>query len=543
MILICSLIGFAVASHNTDVCTAFDSQSFCMDDGICSGHPQVSCDQAYELTSSDLLRPSVQRPLTPSMPVNDFNNANRMVTQYFTIGKTNIPEQFSNNEQVVSFVSKISDFESQLSNEYFLLQTNTRFLRSLIANCQRVRASLTNPDDWNEFRKFFVLSVGSVHMYFSMILRWIYSLDRQDISRRALFNNLTVYMQTWMYVHRLLFLHTPFASDIYLEILSEAATYSTSLVSTWTIPVGPLARSPPLLLPVVDTSIPLAVYDHFGILEDTPIADAVETITTAVLTDADYDSARAALFLLRNHPDVSGEILGRFCTQTRELWIDLLPVFEKWFSGISTHTSLDFLDVFRLCGRTIIDLDERISAIMPAVLGRRIEVKDYQIPKAWLPGNGIYLSKVLVGMNSISLIELKHLIFRFLIRSTNPSPEKEHRVFLSVFVRAISGMTGGEYDIEKYKTGLSSESEPENRQKHKSTLRGVGILIGQIILARDPDSFIHDALVSGRISNLYMNSRYIREGFCRVIDCLVLEAVLAVDEIPRFLHLLRSNQH
>jgi len=205
----------AMAHDPLDVCTRYDPSSFCLDDGMCSGESGLTCDEAYMYISQNLVRPALpdaEPPITPSLSVSQLANVHDMLTKHLDFNKKPIPDKFLHNDPIRSFMNKISDMEVRLNTGYHFITADPGSLNELISDCQRVVASLTTYNDMWEFRRYFVTYASTTHIYFSMVVRWIYSMDRFDITRKPLFNNLVVYMQAWMRVHELLLLPPPFAT-------------------------------------------------------------------------------------------------------------------------------------------------------------------------------------------------------------------------------------------------------------------------------------------------------------------------------------------
>jgi hypothetical protein len=541
-----------------DVCHNFNSGSLCMENGQCSGDIGISCYGAYISNSQELLKPAIEVAETPQSSPRMIDNSFRMSSILNTRADIRMPDVLSNNETVSNFMRILEKFAHIFKIEFPLLIVHKEYLTRVVARSKEVGRLLVQSDERSEFSRYFIQSepVVDIRVSFSSITRYLYGLERTDELRRAIIGNLLPYVFVWLEIHANFGLPMPFPSTGLLEFLTSVSQFDPGFGSRWTIPVHQSAfhnSDPnPILFPLIDSDefIPPAIFDKLSLREDTPVVEALDKIQSLISRNFQIDTARAVLYFIKHHPEISEPTRTLFCSATRYVWLGIFRNLHPISWGRPDSIRLvDLIDLFRVCGKNepFFTIQERTQYVLPFFLSRRSPpITRIKIPHIFKWENGIktldlgYIFQH-IGIIRPAILRVNRLRFVTGLHRLVP-PSTSETSFLSWLIHELVRL---QWHTENPFVDAQPEeflSQPRRLLTVKLILRGVGICIATLFLEGDPEGTLQNALLDKSIRNIHLGSRTVREGILQVVDYPIWETLYSEDEIPTVLGILRANK-
>jgi hypothetical protein len=523
---ILALLATSGLAANPDMCTALKSTSFCMDSGFCSDTDRrLTCREAYIRISEGLLRPNSEPPILSKLPT-----AFSEFTMFARGEKRMQPDPHAQQELYTNpsfprFSIALVEFHSILTNRFPYIRYESGELHQelLLAASQ-----LQNLTKTVRFRSAIMsLSlVNSISAQIRIYIEFISSLSRTDPLRIAIFAHLIPFVHAWMTLHALFVLPPPLLPLECLEFLTTASQYDplyTESGKTWlsSLPqIGREFRNSPIV-PFIDQfeTIPLPVYDYLGIPTDgMNMTLMVETIIDR-LDPRNKHNQWLSIMFLANHPNVTNDLKGRFCRSFMQRTNNRIPFFSD-----GVHRELDFknlegvLDLYRLCGDTVVSFAYRTGTILP-LLFRRSNLT------TTVPLNRVD--------NYTAILRIPIQVFRHTLRlsmvgvdSSEMTSRDIHVDFLTSFLRIPSASA--------IRAAISTHRV--FTQKEKFVPEVLGRIIALLLLEGDPTGILRY-----RFPTLMFDSVSGISGFCKVINCVAFRTLFTLEEIPRVLDYLAAR--
>ena len=526
-----------------DACTSIDSNSICLESGMCSNDLGLSCDDAYIRSSQNLLKPIDDPPIVPP-PRHSAGDI--LISILLSRGELFIePEDFHpsiwKRSEHVELMSALTTLTIDMYMDFPRIQYKQYVLVDLVQKARAVVASKI-VDPRYRITLLYTSHFGITRTYFRAIIEYMNSLSRGNPLRGAIFANLVPFIHAWIKVHEILQLPSPFLGAEYYGILTEASRFDplyevNPLEKIWVIPIHIREGSTPSLLtiPVLDNgNFPLSVLDFLDVSEtdfsvNSVIAQFIQKYESLIdISDCDYISEynRATLFFMKHHPEVTPEDKRLFCRETNTYWQMMLFATAKACSHRRPDIMQTVIDLVGICGRTFFPLQFRAAYLLPLFVASTSPT--YQFDLRTSPVN---------PLRTMSLIPINILRSNVRIAFDDGfgDPELEHAAFLSQFVANI---TRPEHYLPLV-SRVGSEVYFSNLVEFvvtKSSLMGIGVAIGLLFRAGDPNKIFQN------IPNLYLDSVSVRSGFCKVVNCVGIETLFDQSDIPTVLEFVRRRK-
>ena len=544
-----AILFFAVAGAKvSDVCNDIDSTSYCMETGRCSGNLTLSCDEAYMRVSDNYLRYLGEPPIIHSISPDEFMQSIRMTApRSGSMYRSSAAPHLDWNSHHTALMKSIGEFGTKMFVDFPLVRRYDRSIARMIETARAVRSNFIDTlsvTDRYIYHSVITerVNVNAIHTYFAWVLRHLYSMDRSDTMRTFLVANLIPLVHAWIEVHRILLLPQPFIGSNYLELLTQVSQYHPQYTdeTVWTLSLNEFDYTASLVLPILPTEFSMQIYDVFEMDPDWPIDAAMGRILQ-LIKYPNVDRIRAALYFIRYHPRVTQVERIKFCEDTRNKWPMTMLSLESTMEMESVHV-FDLLEIFRVCGRDYFTVQDKVNYIL---LPLTPQFEDPQPDTVcdlspWFrltdPMDRLFGIFRRIALTSPGALRGQLLI---VFDSKIPNFQDQHQRVLDELVQVLRNPSMlnliSNFDTKKF----VQDNQVAKIKDIKASFIGIGITVGLMVLAGDPNSVLENIIRDNY--SIYMHSRSVRSGFCRVIDCLMFETLFDNTQIPQVLSMLRNS--
>ena len=206
--------------------------------------------------------------------------------------------------------------------------------------------------------------------------------------------------------------------------------------------------------------------------------------------------------------------------------MEIVQDLEHHDVNIRNEPVIEFLELFRLCGTQFFTLQERIQYVLPIVT-----IRSSPAAKAEYTMNvpsGTSEAHVLTSLGWLTLGVDEQQIQ--LIDSYN------HPIILNNIVH--SAITRA--NVARF-AQIEETLSKNNYWIEKFLLLGIGKAIGLLLRHGHPNDLLRHLLTSNRMPNLFLNSRAVWSGFCRIVNCNAIDTLFEQHELPDMIGNLLNN--
>jgi len=548
-----------VGVKSEDPCQKLNKSSFCLTSGMCSPPLAISCIEAYKQASADLLKPFETVPprfvhITPGQ----LSFARTIARNRQCPSPPVLPPNISENRNYKELISVMGILSTELTEQFPTISAQPSVLRRLVFFAEKVAAEIVAPlieaGDTRTLTLFGCAfyatpSVVSVSYIARMGARYIASADLSI--RSALLGNWIPIFHACSRVNRILGLPDLFARPAYVEFFTEAVKFDPLYEvyhqrKQWAISMVQHKNELvlPLLPPTEMDEFPLVVTETLQIDDSRPSPENMDRIIQQLVESMNMSFheklyvVRSALFYMSYFPGITDFDRTYFCAWSEFVWSNLLRTFTINANELESNNAITLIDLFRVCGKSYLSIEDRVRLVLPIVLAgsRFTERLDWSLVAA--DGTSSFSSKFVL----FARIPIPILRTPILLKADNAQPtnETQHGIILSAFVQDILQQALPRairlHDMK------STTRMHQNRSTH-IPLIVLGRAIGLLVVAGDPQGVLQTLLTDGSMPNLYMNSIFVRKGFCQVVDCNVFETLFSDNEIPAVLEICRNHKN
>ena len=589
---------WASSAPLADPCTALHERSFCMDTGYCFGlkdevsREAISCSEAYTDPSVAARMPETILDLPPTIKtVNSREYVDLMKCDSSDIDDEHlhsILESGQHSELISKMIKNLSHIESRLSSMFpFILYDGTvdgPVLGQLVDGAKNVSELIFAPlarsrmsDLVKQLRCALTRSNlhKNIRTYLDLYGREIQTHGIGSFSSdvaNTVMSNLQPFVHAWLTANAYLGINFPLWLTQDLGIVTAMSKFDPLYTSSeedksWIVPVAEpaLSRGSELLIlpPIYVTGrddFPLPVLDILSISED-GIPNAGNALGLSLVemqtkqSIVDYNFLRAAIFYLRFHESVNDMDRMNFCTISLPI---IRIIFEQMkMQAIPAHDLFGtngISEYLNLCGARELELEERLEHILlPSTLPERLvpgtKIKRIELTRGTAKSmvrTLRYIAKIPVHMIQKPLIIVSggEKPFDLVRAGGRPSPSRDngatvadidqYHSFLTKLTKAtITTLYTSTLDI-------LTVAGPATNSDLGEVLRGFGRVIALLMIEGDPDNILAPFFSTHSEYDLYFNSVAIRRGFCEVVSCNILDALVGKDELIPALELIRG---
>ena len=546
-----------IANVDADACYHLSPESFCMSSGKCAPPLSLSCDDAYIHASADLIVPTLDIPIVNKITKFMVSISNGIAQARESQSPIGFPTHYTSDplfQELLNIMEKISKrFEVQYPN--ILIERSA--LQSLVDVSERISDTLVSPFLSSKqfkqihatFARAFLTNdaVKNIGWVIRSLIRQLYVMDRTHTTKQALFSNLVCLVHAWQRVLTHLALSPVLIRASYQEFFAEAVkfvpTYELNEEKRrWSIHAR---TSPQLILPVFPSEdpldFPMGVFDLLGFSHTTPsdqIADLiVEKLEHSIRDLSLYKggTARAALYYMRNYPGVSADTQKQFCDRTKDLWSAFILSLSKYAKDHDDQNNIIFVDLFRLCGKQYLSMDVRVGKFLPIVIaaGRDTTPQNYNLVNSTKSHSATTEALQVIGQIPVHALRSNVNLFLNTVHVTS----NHSMAILERLVPVVS--------VQFLRSAIKMHDTAKRDPSKGPRVTGIpimlpGIFHALIMLAGDQRRVLQTLIETNKIPSLYLDSYHVRSGFCKVLDCIVLEAMFDNGEVPQLLETLRK---
>ena len=546
-----------------DACFLVHGDSYCQDNGYCyslsyvranlsavlfTENPEypLSCNEAYIASSAGIIEDSTDPPVVVLRTQSEWDEAvsfgARPIRRSFRWPFPSPP-----HPSMFDIEQLVDELGYKLSNEFPYIIFEAEILASLIHRVDNLTATVLGIYRNNSPQKlaykiaFSILpSFREVQAYLKLTMQYVAALPIGPM-KEALFINTVPFVHAWSRITWSLGIHPFIMSFEFSELATKfkPVYLGNSPQNIWIVQLSPQTDLdyPALVIPLIprhpytEDTFPLDVEEYVGpeFNMDILLQSYVSHIVTRVsiqaiqqenLVNAFSEPIRALLFFVQHHPSVTSRDRDHFCASTTDLWIRLFDSPPSPRDNMS-HGIPELTELVQLCGKSILELLQRIDFVVPYLLGRSgsTEVHTLYVPTrhaAWVEESSQRLLAIPVEnfFNEVTLAyEEPHWTL------------DEHMDILYRFVR------------EAAVYNLTVSNDDASRNDRESVMKALGICTALILIEGDPRGVLEPPM---KISDLYFNSHQARLGFCRVLNCLIFETIFDDHEIVAVFNYMRS---
>ena len=551
-----ALIVIAVKSQ--DPCQRLHPISFCLTSGMCSTPLTVSCNEAYIQRSQGLLVPMDSTPQFIQLSVRQLLAARAMAESRHDGSSRDLPPTISAHPDYIELLRLMDKLSNHMTAQFPTISAPIEILTQLVAAAEIVASNIVNPILQRKDKRTFTLfgsdfyGARSVHIIAYIIRMSARYIASSDISlRSSLLGNWIPIFHACSRVNQILSIPDLLARPSLDEILTEAVKfdpiYETSPPGKlWNVSLYNHRRDLvlPLLPPTDIDDFPLGVMDMLFLDLSPPSTEQFDSIIQQLFFAINkkfhdkLNDVRAALFYMLNFPGITDLDRTYFCAKTKDFWNPLLSSFTAFETEIDSNDAISLIDLFRICGKTFLSIEDRVLLVLPIVLAGSRDPKPHEICVADQHGN----TNMLTTMESFARVAAPNLRRKVLLKKDKlaPATEMEHATLLGEFVSEML-----EKAFRRFVRVHNTVSSVRERAAGFTTfpMSVLGQTIALLVIAGDPYYVLERLLRDGTMPNFYMNSIHVRNAFCGVIDCNVFDTLFTDNELPTVIELLRTNQH
>ena len=587
------LFGLTNCLQPRDACSLVHRESRCEESGLCSSlvraidggyevvdesQSNVSCSDAYMSLADKLNSTTISDPPI-IVPIDDgqLRAINQRETQlaHSTQSRLHVDWSITNvtlHEQLTALIDSLA---AKLTAEFpeiiyhpiadapllgSLVQLSRRLRRSTSATNSPLYKSLLSQEE----------SVRKINWFLLTIILSIYGTSSIEM-REAKIAHSIPFFHAWSWVYYNLDFPTllyPIGQlGFYAHISKRDPLYPRNPPhKVWVIglPKRLTETEPqrfyiPPVIGNIESDFPLSAFQYLSLNDDTLQERDPLLIVQPVMehmTSINYTSSRClwciieyletALFVVQNHPQVTGETRELFCRTTKVSW-------EAFFQaasapeqvGLEGLSPINLVRLFDICGAQYLTLRDRVVHVLPVVAGVRL-ISDmylrYGVNHDRLEPVASWLPEAIELINEIPIYHIRRWMligFGIHVANTQSNFAKDGTEYMSILIEVLLRLSDGEYSLFEQNEGKLVPTQSAN----PAHLFVFGSVVALLVVYGDPRGALSDVLSrQSDDKNFYFNSRSVRRGFCRVVNCDIFETLFTDTEFREVLEVLRTTK-
>lgn len=380
-----------------DACFHIEPSSVCEESGLCT-ITGIACDDAYIALGKSILVERNEPPMTPSMD----DKVYRILSELHPGAFASIPI-WTTSPYYRNLTEKLEMVVMKFQNQFPKIISDIPLIRELVDSAALFELHVVNElflefgDDprraFNRIRYYHEVVYNSlladIDMYFDSIVGYVQSLDYSDDMREAILAQMIPYAHAVLRMNQYMRVPGGLIGQPWIEALTFMSRYDPLYTYSedekiWTIPL--IISEHTRLLPITPSDIGRfadIVFETFTSLDRDAILNeiSVELRSYIIHHGTPFERPRfyqfmrsSLIYLDSNDPDTTAE----FCQAHQE---DFLQYFRIQTRRVEIHAHTSLLALFRICGSDYFTMQDRVSIVLPVLIGRHQAPRHHRIYK------------------------------------------------------------------------------------------------------------------------------------------------------------------